>query len=83
MCFEGSQGPRSRRALAILRRRHAIRVNVVEDCGSVRKAVLKGEEVIVLEDEEGLAAVLEAVRSGKPVNDAPRGANRYRPHRPV
>ncbi len=38
--------------------------------------------MIVLEAEEGMAAVLEAVRSGKPIEDPPKGTNKYRPHRP-
>ncbi len=50
---------------------------------TVRRTILRGGGVLVLEAEEGMAEVLEAVRPGNPIKDAPRGVNRYRPHRPV
>ncbi len=60
-------------------------MDFVEGHGPVHKAVLKGGSVIVMEGPEAegrMEEVLEAVRSGKPIREAPEGIKKYRPERP-
>ncbi len=57
-------------------------MDIVEGHGPLRKIILKSGKIIVLETEEGVVEVLEAIRSGKAIKDALKGARKYRPYKP-
>ena len=59
-----------------------IRVDLVEGISPVRKATLKGESVIAMEGPEAMEEVLETVRSGKEIREAPKEAKKSKPERP-